>query len=78
MEIFLHPSSSSLFKNLNAYLFLYFVDGESGFLDLILFLVRKPFTVPKPRPSFHARGWHAYESCSQSRSYRKGQKFNIA
>ena len=39
MEIFLHPSSSPLSKNVNAYLFLYFVDGEYGFLDLILFLV---------------------------------------
>ena len=40
MEIFLHPSSSPLFKNVkNAYLFLYLVDGEYGFLDLILFLV---------------------------------------
>ena len=39
MEIFLHASSSPLFKNVNAYLFLYLVDGEYGFLDLILFLV---------------------------------------
>ena len=39
MEIFLHPSSSPLFKSVNAYLFLYFVDGEYGYRDLILFLV---------------------------------------
>ena len=39
MEIFLHPSSSTLFKNVNAYLFLYLVDGEYDFLDLTLFLV---------------------------------------
>ena len=39
MDIFLHPSSSPLFKNVNTYLFLYLVDGEYCFLDLILFLV---------------------------------------
>ena len=36
MEIFLHTSSSPLFKKVNAYLFLYLVDGKYGFLDLIL------------------------------------------
>ena len=35
MENFLHPSSSPLFKNVNAYLFLYLVDGEYGFLDFV-------------------------------------------
>ena len=35
MDIFLHPSSSPLFENINAYLCLYLVDGEYGSLDLI-------------------------------------------
>ena len=38
-NFFLHPRPSPLYKDVNAYLFLYLVDGEYGFLDLILFLV---------------------------------------
>ena len=89
MEIFLHSSSSPLFKNANAYLFLYLVDGMYGFLDLIFFLVnhfrllnhaapssRKPFSASKPRCSFLTNGLDANESCMQLRSYWKGQKFD--
>ena len=51
MEIFLHPSSSPLFKNINVYLFLYLVDEEYGFLDLVLFLVNHFWILNHVAPS---------------------------
>ena len=65
MEIFLHPSSSPLFKNVNAYLFLYLVDAEYGFLDLILFLVNNFRFLNDAAPSSLMTGTLLKHACNR-------------
>ena len=65
MEIFLHPSSSPLLKNVNAYFFLYLVDGEYGFLDLILFLVNHFRLLNHAAPSSLTAGTLMNHACNR-------------
>ena len=65
MEIFLYPSSSPLLKNVNAYLFLYLVDGEYGFFDLILFLVNHFGLLNHAAPSSLTAGTLMNHACNR-------------
>ena len=78
MEVFLHPSSSPLLKNINTYLFFYLVDGEYSFLYLFLILVNQFRLLDNAAPSSLMAGRDVNESCMQSRSYGEGQKFDTA
>ena len=68
MEIFLHQSSSLLFKtckNVTEYLFLYLVDGEYGFLDLILLLVNHFRPLNYAAPSSFIAGTLINHACNR-------------
>ena len=76
MEIFLHPSSAPLLKNVNAYLFLYLVDGEYGFLDLILFLVNHFRLLNHAAPSSLMAGTLMNHACNRGLT-KKGKTLTL-
>ena len=57
--------SSPLFKNVNAYLLLYLVDGEYGFLDLILFIVNHFRLLNHADPSSPMAGTLMNHACNR-------------